>query len=153
VERKVEVFPMEADVKTDEGLIQKTVETRLVRLEGRVADIAADVGKATSTVRDLRGRVDDDSRAMRQEMRDGDRALREAGHERFLSLYKEMLDGDQALREVIYGGDRALREEMNEGLRSIRKDLWDRELRNMKIWAILITAAIFGAAAHGFHWI
>jgi hypothetical protein len=144
---------MEDDVKTNEGLTQKTVETRLARLEGRIADIVVDVGKATNNVRDLRGRVDDDSRAMREEMRDADRVLREAGHERFLKLYREMLGGDQALREAIYSGDRALREETNEGLRSIRKELWDRELRNMKIWALLITAAIFGAAAHGFHWI
>jgi len=139
---KVEVFQMEDDVKIDEGLIQKTAETRLVRLEGRVVDIAADLGKVTTTVRDLRGRIDDVSRTMREEMRDGDRALRDSGHERSIRFYKEMLDGD-----------RALREEMNEGLRSIRKEIWDRELRNTKIWALLITAAIFGAAAYGFHWI
>ena len=133
---------MEDDVKKGEGLIGTTVETRLVRLEGQVANIVADVGEVTSSVRDLRTRVDDGSRAMRQEMWDGDYALREARNERFLALHKDMLDRD-----------RALREEMYEGLRSIRKQLSDKELSDTKMWALLVIVVMLGALAHGFHWI
>jgi hypothetical protein len=133
---------MEGDVKKVGGLIEKTVETRLARLEGQVANIVADVGEVTCSVRDLRTRMDDGSRAMRQEMRDGDYALREARNERFLALHKDMLDRD-----------RALREEMYEGLRSIRKQLSDKELSDTKMWALLVAVVMLGALAHGFHWI
>jgi hypothetical protein len=114
---------MQDDVK----LIQKTTETRLLRVECRLADFAADMGKVTS---------------MRQEMRDGDRALREAEEERFRALYEQVSDRE-----------RALREEMSEGLWSIRKELWEKESRNTNIWALAYLAVLLGMAAKGFHWI
>ena len=119
-------------------LIQRTTETRLIGLECRVAGVATDMSKVTSCVRDLRGRMDDDLRTMRQEMRDGDYALRGAGEERFRALYKQVS---------------ALREEMHEGLRSIRKELWEKEIRNTKIWALVFLAIFLGMAAKGFDWI
>jgi hypothetical protein len=57
------------------------------------------------------------------------------------ALYKEMRDRDLALRNEMY-----------EGLQSIRKEIWEKEFRNAKIWALVITAALIGAMARGFHW-
>ncbi len=62
--------------------------------------------------------------------------------EGFRALYKEMRDRDLELRNELY-----------EGLRSIRKEIWEKEIRNMKIWALVITAALIGVMARGFHWI
>jgi hypothetical protein len=129
---------MEDDVQ----LIQKSTETRLVRLECRLAEFATDMGKATSNAGDLRGRMDDGLRTMRQEMRDGDRAVREAGEKRFLALYEQVSDRE-----------RALREEMSEGLWSMRKELWKKESRNTNILALAYLVVLLGMAAKGFHWI
>jgi hypothetical protein len=133
---------MESDVKKDDGLIQKTVEIRLVRLEGQVANIAADVGEVTSSVKCLRTRMDDGFQALRKETHDRNQALHEARDERFRAVHKEIHDRDLALREEMY-----------EGLRSIRKQLSDKEISDTRIWALLIGATILGALARGFHWI
>ena len=60
----------------------------------------------------------------------------------FRALYKETRDRDLALRNEMY-----------EGLRSIRKELWEKEVRSTKIWALVITAVMIGVMARGFHWI
>jgi hypothetical protein len=70
------------------------------------------------------------------------RELRTRMEERFLALYNEMRD-----REL------AFRNEMSEGLRSLRKQLWDKEIRDTKIWAVVITAVVIAVMAKGFHWI
>jgi hypothetical protein len=128
-------------MEDDMRLIQKTTETRLERLECRLADLAADVGKVTRNAEDLRGRMDDHLRTMRQELRNG-HALREAGEKRFRALYEQVSDRE-----------RALREEMSEGLWSMRKELWKKESRNTNILALAYLAVLLGMAAKGFHWI
>jgi hypothetical protein len=124
-------FPMEDDVKKDNGLIQKAVETRVGRLESQVASTATEVSEVASQVQHLCTRTDGAFRAMREETRERERSLREEILERNL----------------------ALRQEMREGLRSIRDRLSEKELSDTRMWAILIGAALLGAAAHGFHWI
>jgi hypothetical protein len=70
------------------------------------------------------------------------RELRTWMDERFLALYKEMRERELAFREQI-----------SDELRSLRKQLWDKEVSDTKIWALVITAAMIGVMARGFHWI
>jgi hypothetical protein len=135
-------FPMEDDVKKDNGLIQKAVETRVGRLESQVASTATEVSEVASQVQHLCTRTDGAFRAMREETRERERSLLEETRERERSLREEILERNLALRQ-----------EMREGLRSIRDRLSEKELSDTRMWAILIGAALLGAAAHGFHWI
>jgi hypothetical protein len=75
-------------------------------------------------------------------VRDRDLELRVSNGEQFCAMHKEILERNLALRQ-----------EMHEGLRSIRERLSEKELSDTRMWAILIGAALLGAAAHGFHWI
>jgi hypothetical protein len=66
--RKEEVFPVEDDVKKDEGPIYTRVELRLTRLEDKVAVIATDVAELKSDMKGLRTQMHDGFQSIRKEI-------------------------------------------------------------------------------------